>query len=78
MTPAQATRLHTLASRKSKAPVKEEKKVNTQQNNQEENDSEESSESEVCAICQMEFAPDAQLLACKKCDNGFHVKCLNK
>lgn len=39
--------------------------------------SSQNSEMEVCAVCQVEVAASERVLACKQCDNGFHVRCLN-
>ena len=32
---------------------------------------------ETCAVCQVDFGEGESCLACKKCDSGFHVRCLN-
>ena len=32
---------------------------------------------ETCAICQVDFEESEGCLACKHCDSGFHVRCLN-
>ncbi len=32
---------------------------------------------ETCAICQVDFDESEGCLACKHCDSGFHVRCLN-
>ena len=32
---------------------------------------------ETCAVCQVDFEEGESCLACKKCDSGFHVRCLN-
>ena len=32
---------------------------------------------ETCAVCQVDFEESEGCLACKHCDSGFHVRCLN-
>jgi len=35
-------------------------------------------DAEMCAVCQFDFEHHERVLACKTCDNGFHVRCLNE
>lgn len=35
-------------------------------------------EAEMCAVCQINFEKHEHCLACRNCDSGFHVACLNK
>lgn len=35
-------------------------------------------DAEMCAVCQLNFEEREHCLACRSCDSGFHVACLNK
>lgn len=35
-------------------------------------------DAEMCAVCQINFEEGEHCLACRNCDSGFHVACLNK
>ena len=35
-------------------------------------------DAEMCAVCQINFEEREHCLACRSCDSGFHVACLNK
>ena len=88
---AQATRLQALKSRKAKTQAAEDQSHQTSghecahpahgaacviMNNSRSLCTESAGEAEVCAVCQMNFEALAEVLACRHCDSGFHVRCL--
>jgi len=71
---AQATRLQALKSRKAKTPAEDQ----TSEHESTDPPTLPADEAEVCAVCQMNFEARAEVLACRHCDSGFHVRCLNR
>jgi hypothetical protein len=86
---AQATRLQALKSRKAKTPAEDQTSGHEStdpahgaacavMSNSRNPRTEPVDEAEVCAVCQMHFEARAEVLACRHCDSGFHVRCLNR
>jgi hypothetical protein len=83
---AQATRLQALKSRQAKTPAEDQTSghestdtsARAVMSNSSDPRTEPADEAEVCAVCQMNFEARAEVLACRHCDSGFHVRCLNR